>query len=109
MCAAVQQCEDEHPYALHTYLLEELNKMGIAYVRLCPACAAPTLIYLIVCAHASYMSLACRCTSLSRARCIPWALRRPMPSSTSSGAIKLWTCAAAYLPNHWLFCLSMSA
>lgn len=27
------QCEDEHPYALHTYLLEELNKLGIAYVH----------------------------------------------------------------------------
>ncbi|BDA42129.1 12-oxophytodienoate reductase 1 [Coccomyxa sp. Obi] len=25
--------EDEHPYALNTYLLEELNKLGIAYVH----------------------------------------------------------------------------
>ncbi len=28
------QCEDEHPYALHTYLIEELNKLGIAYVHM---------------------------------------------------------------------------
>lgn len=27
------QAEDEHPYALNTYLLEELNKLGIAYVH----------------------------------------------------------------------------
>lgn len=27
------QAEDEHPYALHTYLLEELNKLGLAYVH----------------------------------------------------------------------------
>lgn len=25
--------EDEHPYALHTYLLEELNPLGLAYVH----------------------------------------------------------------------------
>ena len=27
------KAEDEHPYALFTYLLEELNGMGLAYVR----------------------------------------------------------------------------
>lgn len=27
------QAEDPHPYALHTYLLEELNKLGLAYVH----------------------------------------------------------------------------
>lgn len=27
------QAEDEHPYALNTYLVEELNKLGIAYVH----------------------------------------------------------------------------
>jgi 2,4-dienoyl-CoA reductase-like NADH-dependent reductase (Old Yellow Enzyme family) len=32
---------DSHPYALHTYLCEELNKFGLAYVHMVGA-AAPT-------------------------------------------------------------------
>ena len=57
MCAAVQQCEDEHPYALHTYLLEELNKMGIAYVRRMPCMCRPALCVMVSTAHADPVCL----------------------------------------------------